>query len=174
VFGGEHECLSIQTGQRYIDSVRQNAILIAVELHPETPESLECALPKLTAHVRTRSGVFRCQLCGKPESDDKWNWKRTWAQTPLLSSTEQERSQWRTVISASSRDERTDAFGTVNFVPADTDQINARIAQRIASLSKSLGGVYVEVRRVVREDCTVIDQWLLHARFVVHVHERDQ
>jgi hypothetical protein len=88
VLGGKHECLSIQTRQSDVKCVRQNAILVAVELHAETPERPEYALAKQTARVRTHYGVFCRQFCGKTETYDEWNWQCARAQTPLLPSTE--------------------------------------------------------------------------------------
>jgi hypothetical protein len=91
-----------------------------------------------------------------------------------LAAAEHERLKRRALLAAASRDERTDALGTVDLVCAHADQFNAGVAEPFELARKALGRIDVEIRVRIAQAVSDLANRLDNTRLIVDVHDRNE
>ncbi len=108
-------------------------------------------LPKRQARCRTLRCLTGRELGGQSQARDEMYRQRARAKPALLPAAVHERGQGRPAAFPPPRDQRTDAFGRVDLVSADADEIHARIFQRPQVAPKRLCRIHVKENRMIRD-----------------------
>ena len=113
-------------------------------------------------------------LGSQTQGDDEGNGQSAGPQTALLTTAPGQGTQGWAVIPASAGDQRANALGREEFVAAETDQVDAGMAQGGEVLAVTLGGVGVKISGMIFEKFGNFGERLTDAGFVVDLHDGDQ
>ena len=168
-----HQALPLHTLERHVENARQARGAGPVQMR--AAEGLESG-PQPLAQRREphafRGQLASGQLAGEAKAHDLVSGQRPGPQRALLSPTVHQRLQQPP--GALAHVERTDAFGAVDLVRRDRDEVERERVHIERHLARGLGAIAVQGDTALAAQCADRGEVLQHTDLVVRVHDRGQ
>ena len=110
----------------------------------EWRKRFECTCPRYFARPLSRSTFFQRKLRGLAKTCYERHRESPRPEPAFMPPPVHDRLQWKAPEPATPHDQGTDAFGSVDLVAANANQVDARDAKRLNLLPKRLSGIDVE------------------------------